>query len=107
MGENVAAAQDYKRLASQVAWHNVQLEPYLLSPYHGHGRWSDCRGDNDTHEQVQVSHANANIVKHGGEPAHEERECRHGDVVHAHELLAGRFRIDVGLVDIVSRDGRY
>ena len=78
------------------------LMPYLLGPDHSHRRRSDCRGDNDTHEQIQVSHADTNVVEHGGESSHEERKGSHGDVVDTHELLSGRSRIDVRLVDVVS-----
>lgn len=85
----------------------VRLVPYLLGPDHSHRRRSDCRGDNDTHEQIQVSHADTNVVEHGGESSHEERERGHRDVVDTHELLPCRSRVDISLVDVVSRNGRY
>ena len=87
-----------------IEWHVMKSEPHLLRPNHSHGCRSDCRGDNDTHEQIQVSHADTNVVEHGGESSHEERERGHGDVVDTHELLSGRSRIDVRLVDVVSRN---
>lgn len=82
------------------------MESYLVRPDQSTCCWRNGRGDDDTHEQIQVAHSYTDVVKHGGKTSHEQRKSGHTNVVDAHQLFAGCSRVDVGLVNIVGRDRR-
>jgi len=95
------------RLGCGLRWVGLGWTTYLTGPAEGQGGGDDGGRDDDAHEEIQVAHADTDVVEHGGEATHEECKSGHGHVVDAHQLLAGSSRVDIGFVDVVGRDRRH
>lgn len=84
---------------------NTSTGTIALPPGDTEGNRDNSASDDTTHQFVEVTHANTNVVEGSSDRTHEQGVAEDTDVGYPEDLLLRGVGTDVGAKDVISEDG--